>query len=206
MAFTTNATINCDSTMSSDIECEFTHHPSSDLRYAVIIQPCKDIMVGCDENVQVHNECVRMVPTEVWQLEFRGFFINFLNAFTGYFSLLCFVTPFVFKFDKMVYVSDCISLFTLLWASLLARLTERRTCANVNQCKVRLVLGNEANLAVMIYSANMSLVYFNFLLQKTTIKSILREVYIYRLYTYVCQFALILFLNVTSKVTHVVSN
>jgi len=183
---------------------QFIHDPSIDRRFVVIMQPCKSILVGCNEGLQPPSSALlegrgETLPlNRVWHLEFRTYAVNVLASFTVLHSLTCFIAPFLLHFNLVLYVTDCVSV--MLSICVLINAAKTRVITSLNLYRGRIIFGNEANCTDMIYSLSAVFVFTTLLLKSPTDSS-LDYSYSYRSIGYVCKFLAILFINTTSKVT-----
>ena len=176
----------------------------------MVMQPTKEVLVGCEADAEAPpwigspgiGGSTRTAELH-WKMEFRTIFVQMLLALLAYSSLKCFVTPFCFVFDILLYVTDSLNICFLLWASLLALYGTIRVIPASHRHEVAMVLicGNEANTLAALYSVSMMFT-FSFLLYRTETKPPVYEVlYLMRFCAYVYEFLLIILTNVTSKMT-----
>lgn len=185
---------------------QFIHDPSIDRRFVVIMQPCKSILLGCDESLQPppsalldgSGETVLQYP--VWHLEFETRAVKVISSMTACDALTCFATTFLVNFNFVIYVTDCLSVILSVWILLSMMFAKPRIITNLNQYQRQLIFGNMANCIYMIYAMSMVMV-LNALLCNDPRDSSLNVSSGFRSIGYACKFFVILAINVTSKVT-----
>lgn len=184
---------------------QFTHDPSIDPRYVVIMQPCKNILVGCNERFQAPPSSVLLegggetLPQNlVWHLEFSTHAVNVLASFTTLYALTCLISPFVLPFNFVLYVTDCVSVILSIWVLINVLFAKPRIITSLDQYRRQELFGNVSNCTDMIYSMCVTFVFTVLVLKNPTDSSLN---YSYRSIGYVCKVLVTLWINMTSKVT-----
>jgi len=175
----------------------------------MIVHPSENVSLGCNDSLQSPPDSLLLgcaetaqlnTPNQVLQLEFRSSAVTIMCVFTACFMITSLASPFLLPFHVLIYVTDVVNSFLLVWASLNLVFGKRRIIMNLDQYKALLIYGNMTNYIAMAYAVFMSPFYLGVIIVKTTSKSLIAQC-ARTLLSYALQLVIILGVNVTSTLS-----